>query len=1287
MAHKPIKYSEKDILEVLKVYCSRASVTQYAINNNISPSIIGKWTADFANGRLILNESLFTKKNLEDLGVSSLEEFKKKFMKAYESNLAKGKNITDDIKFNILKDYFNVVPLKKIAEKYNIGKSSIYKYKDNFINGILIFEESKLNGITKAEIDKLKSQAKAMLDSGQKIIRPDKYDDSVKLKIIKEYCGVDGNGEKNANEIARNNRMSKNTFVPWIKGFVDGTLVFDEKQFKITKDEIEDLKIKAAKINRNHSDDFKLTVLEEYLLEGMTALNIQDKHGLHTATLHAWYKNLCSNKLLNKNRLNDSQKARLKILKKQAILREENKKIKDKYTNDFKNTIVKELLNGKTGPEIETIYKVSANTSSSWKCRVIKNGPYGADNLSEEEKEEFERLIQEEFKKREIDKLKEDGDFTWITYYDEDLKYWAEFANEFMKSLDRNISSYQSALKMFFDKFVIPIENNVSRDVGIFLNRNRNYNSPNFVEVCWGSISDKSHANCIIKFIEWILDNKCSDEDDYGNKHILEGFYNPLEKDIPPGIASSSRLSESNKNVLPYRFIRDLRTTLCPLDAVSFADWTWVQQNHNASWFVVSEKFIDDVLKDFEKNGQDPDFVYRKRKYGRTKKTVYEVWSPVAAVALFLKLTLPLRTYQVRMLDSGEADTEMYVQKDKTKPGEWVKNDCKLSNPNVKYPVTNGILRKFKNHDFDIENAFEDSQLLSRKEMTGFFINTNKTADINKPANKKGYNIPWEHKELQYWIAKLRDWQKKYNPLDEPTAWTELDKKHLNNVKSEKELKQMGTSTFLFRNPAAEGEEQLPLTDGVLNGLWYKLLEKLEKDFNKSLSEENYIKFVKEDSRTTTYYSLHCLRVSLITAYATDGGVPIEILSKMVAGHTSLIMTLYYVKPSIAYSTDLLDRASESIRKADMKNMEQFLKTAKYEDLKSVIATNDIVGYDALIHARETGCATILVGDKGICPKGNAGCDSGSTITDEQTGKTKSCPVPGYPAERNCVRCKWFITGPAFLPGLVHHFNVIGCRLSEVSKKMTKLQHEVEEVENYKYQCELNGKVFTESQMSKMITQQKLYEDEVQKCDKLANDYNATLRLIDKCMILSKESSLKKDSNEQNLQLVANSSQEELKLSFRESESEFEQLQIICNGAEIFTETDVSKEVLKRSQIYNRAFMNYCNAPLMLYLTEEQQHIVGNQIMMILMNKIKLNHKQMSKQECFKKAVSYIEGRKTLEAQKIMTDTMKDFYKTAQIMKLEEVTHVIEQSGLLEQNNALEQDNTADFNDIIEIQF
>ena len=56
MAFKSIKYSEKDIFEALKVYCSGASIRQYAINNNIAPSTIRRWVSNFANDKLILNE-------------------------------------------------------------------------------------------------------------------------------------------------------------------------------------------------------------------------------------------------------------------------------------------------------------------------------------------------------------------------------------------------------------------------------------------------------------------------------------------------------------------------------------------------------------------------------------------------------------------------------------------------------------------------------------------------------------------------------------------------------------------------------------------------------------------------------------------------------------------------------------------------------------------------------------------------------------------------------------------------------------------------------------------------------------------------------------------------------------------------------------------------------------------------------------------------------------------------------------------------------------------------------
>ena len=142
------------------------------------------------------------------------------------------------------------------------------------------------------------------------------------------------------------------------------------------------------------------------------------------------------------------------------------------------------------------------------------------------------------------------------------------------------------------------------------------------------------------------------------------------------------------------------------------------------------------------------------------------------------------------MVDSGEMDTYKYVQPERNESGQWVENDSPLKKGNEHNPVENGVLRKF-------------TDPTTKLVMTGFYINTNKTADINSEETKKGYDIPWQYEEVQYWLAKLRDWQQKYNPVDKPTPWVDLKKNHLGQIKDNKILKKMGATTFLFRNPAA----------------------------------------------------------------------------------------------------------------------------------------------------------------------------------------------------------------------------------------------------------------------------------------------------------------------------------------------------------------------------------------------------------------------------------------------------------------------------------------------------
>jgi hypothetical protein len=296
--------------------------------------------------------------------------------------------------------------------------------------------------------------------------------------------------------------------------------------------------------------------------------------------------------------------------------------------------------------------------------------------------------------------------------------------------------------------------------------------------------------------LNWVLENYFSVEDDTGNKIVPIEYHNPISADIPDRPRSSG-LTESDKSTLPFRYIKQLRRMLVPVESLHFQDLSWAieaikGERNGGDWFVVNYSLIDE---------NDLDCVWRERattKYEQVKKglpeTVYELWSPVRTVALYTKLLLPLRTYQVRMLDSGESDTYRYTQPMRHEAGHWTNNIGIIKEGTEKHPVRRGVFRKF----FDP---------VTKLEMTGFYINTNKTADIDKEEYAKGYDVPWQYEEALYWLSKLRDWQEKYNPIDSPTPWTELEKSHLGQIKDHNILRQMGVSAFLFRDPTYQSKE------------------------------------------------------------------------------------------------------------------------------------------------------------------------------------------------------------------------------------------------------------------------------------------------------------------------------------------------------------------------------------------------------------------------------------------------------------------------------------------------
>ena len=374
-------------------------------------------------------------------------------------------------------------------------------------------------------------------------------------------------------------------------------------------------------------------------------------------------------------------------------------------------------------------------------------------------------------------------------------------------------------------------------------------------------------------------------------------------------------------------------------------------------------------------------------------------------------------------------------------------------------------------------------------------------------------------------------------------------------------------------------------------------------------SEGHKLKLIK--NKHTTFYPLHSLRVSLITAYALEGGVPMPILSKCIVGHARLVMTLYYTKAGITYVSEKMDEAEQKMAEHEQDSYMRWLKDATYKQLEAYSAGNDPASIQAVLNAQQSG-ASFIKDDKGICPKGCMGCETGGTYMNDDTGKTSYGIVPGYP-EQNCVRCRWFLTGPAFLPGLVHHFNVIGYNISETAERLLRFDEEIEELENLKFECEQNDLPFIENE--KLSKLEKLHQQEMQKNDKLANDYNATLRLIDRCVAIIKE-----PEDDGQTQFVAVGTMGDVQIALEDVPDKLSQIQTVCNGAAIFPETDASKAVLQRSQILDLTFSMNGKRPIFFTLTPEQQLIAGNAWMQLL----------MSRAGILKDAVPYIEGRKKL---------------------------------------------------------
>jgi hypothetical protein len=752
-------------------------------------------------------------------------------------------------------------------------------------------------------------------------------------------------------------------------------------------------------------------------------------------------------------------------------------------------------------------------------------------------------------------------------------------------------------------------------------------------------------------FIDFVIEKIFSEEDDNGN--VVPLVENPLCK-----TKSQKSAIETVRNPLPYRYIQDLRQILCPLPDKTelavieqnlkesetllpayhyrhFKHWTWAQQQSgqgerggDGDWFEVEPELIDK---------SDPDCVWRCKEVTRKgeKITVHQIWSPVKAMVIFMKLHLPLRTYQVRMLDSGEADTWRYEN------GQWevnTKHDFALGSE--KRPFGKGIFRRI--HD-----------TMTGLYSTGLYINTNKTADQNKDELERGYIIPWQNEEVLYWLEKLRNWQEKYNPISKPTDCTTLLKKHIGTPKSNKQLESMGEIAFLFRDASAKDKHKPITGDANIGAFWYQLLLTLENQLaeqGNTLDNGERLKLVvdypeetTESAKVSTSFPLHSLRVSLITAYTMDTRLPLPVISKLLAGHTRLLMTIYYNKITPSVMAEKMDEAHGELDAKSKQSVRNFLKDASMEQIQfkmvyhsddsiqAALANRNPIGWE------ERSCGLCLVGGNTVKSDEIStlgGCWSGGElIKDSKTAANRVyASVPHGP--ENCIRCRWFITEAYYLKPLNAHFNQLSYKAHQAANLSVEIEGELEALKDEQFFCEEQGKPFIKH--NELQALQRRYEKQQVEADEYAKDWIACFELIYK--IIRVEEARKEGDTKDKLIAVGSEQDVSHALKFIETDSELLHLSLLCDDAEFYPdlqdELRKTPAIQKRSMQLSRVLMKKGFEPIFMEMDDKQQLIAAN-AMLRQMAKIA---DPDDKLEGYRKVASYIEAGEYLTDNKLFSE-------------------------------------------------
>lgn len=655
------------------------------------------------------------------------------------------------------------------------------------------------------------------------------------------------------------------------------------------------------------------------------------------------------------------------------------------------------------------------------------------------------------------------------------------------------------------------------------------------------------------EFLDYIIIHDLTEEDEETGEifRVMEAR-NPFALLLKNPSVTSPVRTETTKPCLQYHFVKKAQLWMFPVEAKNFKDLKHLQK-FDADWVKVSASSI---------NLADPDCVYKK-----IGSQLY-LWIPINWVHTYTLTKVPLRGRQIAYNDSGEAD-HYIADLDSSGKVIWSKNNNSMSN------MTN-------NQSFI--KKMPDGQL-------GMYITTNKTSNRGQ-----GYSIPWIPEDLAYWLIKLRKWQQKYNPINKPTSWLKCKRTNINEI----QRKEKGINCFLFR--AFDDIEPC----NVGNALTSRLAATLYHIQPRSLVLATLGHTESTLGQYKSAYTPHSMRVSLVTAYIMEMGMPVEVVMKIV-GHSSIVMSIYYCKVTQRDIREKLEIGEKLLLKDKAQATQALIEQNQIEQVKNQLVSTNADLLNSLSNEIPAGNFTFR--DYGICPYGASRCEDGGDVVGATQART---PAPyGYLGIQNCVQCRHFITGPAFLGGLISLTNEILLQANVHSQQCADLQNQIDTLETQineydkeEYLKSLKQEAFDASKRNKIeIKQRKLeseYESAAKKMDMFLCDLQAAFKLVKQ----SQAATTQELSDSAKSLTLIKKADAELNIAIEET-SLIQQLQEVCENAIIYESASASLAITPRSQLLDRmaSFNNF--APTLFLLPEKVQLEAGNQMVQLLLSRLK----------------------------------------------------------------------------------